>query len=292
MAFQSVAARPRRRAAAVLALQQAVQGVRHCALCNTFTEAVRPTCLDLLRDAGLLCVVETPADQAALERTGAYRGRYFVLMGRISPLDGIGAHDIALRRLFERVAHEPPREADPGDQLHRRGRGDRACDRAGAPGTLDVRRSRGWRAACRSAASSNTSISAPSRTRWSTAAEACPCPGALSQRPLQRFLPLSATLALPPRRRQAAEGRGERGRPPVGRRAGAALAGCGRRKREQALRAPLRQAWLLVLRRSSWQPCRRRPGSVARRASVSCAPDLGPSRMISFRGSNWAWSAR
>ena len=93
------------------ALQQAVQGVRHCALCNTFTEdEVCPTCLDPLRDAGLLCVVETPADQAALERTGAYRGRYFVLMGRISPLDGIGAHDIALRRLFERVAHEPPRE--------------------------------------------------------------------------------------------------------------------------------------------------------------------------------------
>ena len=93
------------------ALQQAVQGVRHCALCNTFTEdEVCPTCLDPRRDAGLLCVVETPADQAALERTGAYRGRYFVLMGRISPLDGIGAHDIALRRLFERVAHEPPRE--------------------------------------------------------------------------------------------------------------------------------------------------------------------------------------
>ena len=93
------------------ALQQAVHDVRHCALCNTFTEdEICPTCLDPQRDAGLLCVVETPADQAALERTGAYRGRYFVLMGRISPLDGIGAHDIALRRLFERVAHEPPRE--------------------------------------------------------------------------------------------------------------------------------------------------------------------------------------
>lgn len=93
------------------ALQQAVRDVRHCALCNTFTEdEVCPTCLDPQRDAGLLCVVETPADQAALERTGAYRGCYFVLMGRISPLDGVGAHDIALRRLFERVAHEPPRE--------------------------------------------------------------------------------------------------------------------------------------------------------------------------------------
>jgi recombination protein RecR len=93
------------------ALQQAVQGVRHCALCNTFTEdEVCPTCLDPRRDAGQLCVVETPADQAALERTGAYRGLYFVLMGKLSPLDGVGAHDIALRRLFERVAQEPPHE--------------------------------------------------------------------------------------------------------------------------------------------------------------------------------------
>ena len=93
------------------ALQQAAEGVRHCALCNTFTQdEVCSTCLDPRRDPGLLCVVETPADQAALERTGAYRGLYFVLMGRLSPLDGIGAHDIGLRRLFERVAQEPPHE--------------------------------------------------------------------------------------------------------------------------------------------------------------------------------------
>src|SRR5690606_18204621 len=50
-----------------------------------------------------LCVVETPADQAALERTGAFRGYYFVLMGRLSPLDGIGPHDLGLGRLFERA---------------------------------------------------------------------------------------------------------------------------------------------------------------------------------------------
>ena len=86
------------------ALQQAVQGVRHCALCNTFTEdEVCPTCLDPRRDAGQLCVVETPADQAALERTGAYRGLYFVLMGKLSPLDGIGPHDIGLAKLKKRV---------------------------------------------------------------------------------------------------------------------------------------------------------------------------------------------
>ena len=51
-------------------------------------------CSDATRDAQQLCVVETPADQAALERTGSYRGLYFVLMGRISPLDGIGVADI------------------------------------------------------------------------------------------------------------------------------------------------------------------------------------------------------
>lgn len=86
-------------------LQSAVQNVRHCERCHTFTEgSVCRTCLDATRDARLLCVVETPADQAALERTGTYRGLYFVLMGRLSPLDGIGARDIGLAQLMERAA--------------------------------------------------------------------------------------------------------------------------------------------------------------------------------------------
>lgn len=86
------------------ALQTAVDQVRHCARCHTFTEQpVCATCLDPTRDARQLCVVETPADQAALERTGSYRGLYFVLMGRLSPLDGIGAHAIGLPELIERV---------------------------------------------------------------------------------------------------------------------------------------------------------------------------------------------
>ncbi len=55
------------------------------------------------RDRSKLCVVETPADQAALERTLAYKGLYFVLMGKLSPLDGIGPHDIGLQKLFDRV---------------------------------------------------------------------------------------------------------------------------------------------------------------------------------------------
>jgi recombination protein RecR len=86
-------------------LQSAVANVRHCERCHTFTEgAICSTCLDASRDARLLCVVESPADQAALERTGSYRGMYFVLMGRLSPLDGIGARDIGLAQLLERAA--------------------------------------------------------------------------------------------------------------------------------------------------------------------------------------------
>jgi len=86
------------------ALQQAALNVRHCERCNTFTEApVCNVCLDPRRDATKLCVVETPADQAALERTGAFRGYYFVLMGKLSPLDGIGPKEIGLARLFERA---------------------------------------------------------------------------------------------------------------------------------------------------------------------------------------------
>jgi recombination protein RecR len=87
------------------ALGRAVAAVHHCELCNTFTEAaVCGTCLDSRRDGSKLCVVETPADQSALERTGAFKGLYFVLMGRLSPLDGIGPHDIGLKKLFDRVA--------------------------------------------------------------------------------------------------------------------------------------------------------------------------------------------
>jgi recombination protein RecR len=85
-------------------LQSAIANVRHCERCHTFTEApVCRICLDDSRDARQLCVVETPADQAALERTGSYRGLYFVLMGRLSPLDGVGSSAIGARELLERA---------------------------------------------------------------------------------------------------------------------------------------------------------------------------------------------
>jgi recombination protein RecR len=87
------------------ALDDAVARMRHCARCHTFTEAeVCATCRDPRRDARLLCVVETPADQAALERSGSYRGLYFVLMGRINPIDGVGTGDIGAAELIGRAA--------------------------------------------------------------------------------------------------------------------------------------------------------------------------------------------
>lgn len=86
------------------ALQQATTRVRHCTLCHTFTESeVCPTCTNPQRDRSKLCVVETPADQAAVERTAAFKGLYFVLMGKLSPLDGVGPRDIGLGKLFSRA---------------------------------------------------------------------------------------------------------------------------------------------------------------------------------------------
>lgn len=87
------------------ALQQAVNQVKHCSQCHTFTEAdVCQTCLDPTRDPSKLCVIETPADQSAIERTLAYKGLYFVLMGRLSPLDGLGPRDIGLHQLLKRAS--------------------------------------------------------------------------------------------------------------------------------------------------------------------------------------------
>ncbi|MCW5663589.1 MAG: recombination mediator RecR [Piscinibacter sp.] len=87
------------------ALEAAATQVRHCERCHTFSEATLcDICRDTTRDARQLCVVETPADQGALERTGSYRGLYFVLLGRLSPLDGIGAREIGAAELLQRAA--------------------------------------------------------------------------------------------------------------------------------------------------------------------------------------------
>ncbi|QDL54871.1 recombination mediator RecR [Rhodoferax aquaticus] len=93
------------------ALQDAAGHVHHCERCHTFTEdVICSTCLDPRRDHSQLCVVETPADQSALERTNAYKGLYFVLMGKLSPLDGVGPKDIGLKKLFDRASDGLVRE--------------------------------------------------------------------------------------------------------------------------------------------------------------------------------------
>ena len=86
------------------ALAEALAQVRHCALCNNYTEdEVCALCRSPRRDRSMLCVVETPADLSMVEQTAAYSGMYFVLMGRLSPLDGVGPRDIGLERLLARA---------------------------------------------------------------------------------------------------------------------------------------------------------------------------------------------
>jgi recombination protein RecR len=86
------------------ALYQAVEAVHHCAMCNTFSDTeLCDLCADEARDHGLLCVVENPADQMMIEQTLTYKGLYFVLMGRLSPLDGIGPKDLHLEKLVARA---------------------------------------------------------------------------------------------------------------------------------------------------------------------------------------------
>jgi len=93
------------------ALVGATQSVQHCERCNTFTEGTLCTlCRSAKRDATQLCVVETPADLLMVEQTQAYSGLYFVLMGRLSPLDGIGPKEIHLERLLKRAADGIVRE--------------------------------------------------------------------------------------------------------------------------------------------------------------------------------------
>lgn len=87
------------------ALAGALATVRRCTQCNNFSEdEACSLCRSPRRDASLLCVVETPADLSVVEQTLSYSGMYFVLMGRLSPLDGVGPRDIGLDRLLERVS--------------------------------------------------------------------------------------------------------------------------------------------------------------------------------------------
>jgi recombination protein RecR len=93
------------------ALTGAIALIQHCERCNTFTEEpVCELCRSPRRDNSQLCVVETPADLLMMEQAACYRGQYFVLMGRLSPLDGIGPRELHLDRLMKRAADGEVRE--------------------------------------------------------------------------------------------------------------------------------------------------------------------------------------
>ncbi|GAB5604754.1 recombination mediator RecR [Sideroxyarcus sp. TK5] len=85
-------------------LSHAVESVKHCSKCNNFSEQeICSMCSSVQREADMLCVVEMPADLLMMEQAQCYRGMYFVLMGRLSPLDGVGARELPLERLVKRA---------------------------------------------------------------------------------------------------------------------------------------------------------------------------------------------
>jgi recombination protein RecR len=86
-------------------MQDAMQQINHCQLCRTFSETeLCKLCSSTYRDPALMCIVENPADVAAVEQMGSYRGLYFVLMGHLSPLDGIGPEDLGIKQLAIQLA--------------------------------------------------------------------------------------------------------------------------------------------------------------------------------------------
>lgn len=100
MAFQLLQKDRRSAAALAEALSLAVANIGRCQRCRMFAEAqLCPICASAARDAGLLCVVESPSDVVAVEQSGSYRGTYFVLMGHLSPLDGIGPDELGFAEL-------------------------------------------------------------------------------------------------------------------------------------------------------------------------------------------------
>ncbi|MCC4115185.1 recombination mediator RecR [Aromatoleum toluclasticum] len=93
------------------ALGHALEVLRHCERCNTFSETdICQRCANPQRDHSLLCVVEMPADLAMMEQTQLYNGLYYVLMGRLSPLDGIGPRELRLDKLLARASDDAVKE--------------------------------------------------------------------------------------------------------------------------------------------------------------------------------------
>jgi recombination protein RecR len=111
LAYWLVRQEPHVAAEIASAIEALPQEIRRCSICCTLT-ATDPCarCSDPRRDAGLICVVEQPQDVASIEATGEYRGRYHVLMGSISPLDGVGPDELRIRELLARVEGGAVRE--------------------------------------------------------------------------------------------------------------------------------------------------------------------------------------
>ncbi|MFY9327338.1 MAG: recombination mediator RecR [Georgfuchsia sp.] len=104
MAYHLLQHNPRGATRLSQAIARALETLRRCERCNNFTEAeVCERCASSKRDAAQLCIVEMPVDLNAMEQTHAYSGLYYVLMGRLSPLDGIGPRELAFDRLLARV---------------------------------------------------------------------------------------------------------------------------------------------------------------------------------------------
>lgn len=92
-------------------LEQAMNHIQHCQRCNNYTEHdYCNLCQNSNRDSSLLCIVESPADVSAIEHSNAFQGKYFVLMGKISPLDGLGPDDIGLPKLKDLIIKEKIKE--------------------------------------------------------------------------------------------------------------------------------------------------------------------------------------
>ena len=112
MAYHLLQRNPRGAERLAAALDHALKTLRHCVRCNTFTEdEVCDRCASSRRDASLLCIVEMPVDLNTMEQTHAYNGLYYVLMGRLSPLDGIGPRELGFERLLARAADGIVKEA-------------------------------------------------------------------------------------------------------------------------------------------------------------------------------------
>ncbi|MDR6137081.1 recombination protein RecR [Pseudoxanthomonas sp. SORGH_AS 997] len=148
------------------ALAEAMEHIGHCQQCRDFTEGpLCAICASPSRDRHQLCVVESPADRLAIEQATGYRGLYFILQGRLSPLDGIGPRELGLEQLSQRLAQGevaeliiatnrvPPSKARPPRTIWRSWRARRTSSPCA------------WRTACRWAESWSTSIAARSRTR-------------------------------------------------------------------------------------------------------------------------------